>query len=361
MLYYLYLFKTTWSPLNVLQYITFRAGGAALTSFFLVCFLGPLCIRTLRRHKIAQVLRPEGPPTHLAKSGTPTMGGLLILLSLLVSALLWVRLDQTFLWILVGTTLALGGLGIADDYEKLIRRHPAGISSRTKLVIQAILGIAVVAYLSIHPPNPAIPTSIHIPYTKSVLLDLGWMYYFLAILLIVGASNAVNLTDGLDGLAIGNLVLCASTYALFAYLAGHAKFSQYLRIIPVEGAGEITVYLAALVGAGLGFLWFNAYPAEVFMGDSSSLFLGGVLGTIAVLIRQELILLVVGGVFVLETLSVVLQMTSYKLRKGKRIFRMAPLHHHFELKGWPEPKVTVRLWIVGIVFSLIALGSLKLR
>ena len=252
-------------------------------------------------------------------------------------------------------------LGFIDDYLKLTRKPSGGLPSWIKLLVQLTVALGIVAYLAVDPPNRQHATSLYVPYTKNYHLLLGSLYYFLAILIIVGSSNAVNLTDGLDGLAAGNLLFCSATYAVFAYLAGHAKLSRYLGLIPIEGAGEIAVFLSALIGAELGFLWFNAYPAEVFMGDTSSLFLGGVIGTVALATKQELILPIVGGIFLAETLSVIIQMLSYKLRKGKRIFRMAPLHHHFELKGWPEPKVTVRFWIVGMVLSLISLASLKLR
>jgi phospho-N-acetylmuramoyl-pentapeptide-transferase len=289
------------------------------------------------------------------------MGGLLILLSVVGSTLLWAPPLDRFILLLLWVTVTMAGVGIYDDYMKLKKRKGDGASSRVKFAIQGIAAVGVVAYLAAWPPNPHFATSLLVPYTKQLLIPLGSMYFTLAILIIIGSSNAVNLTDGLDGLAAGNLIFCALTFAVFAYVAGHARFAEYLKVVPVPGAGEISVFLAAVAGACLGFLWFNAYPAEVFMGDTSSLFLGGVMGTVAVCIRQELLLPIVGGIFVLETMSVILQMGSYKLRKGKRIFLMAPIHHHFELKGWAEPKVTVRFWIIGILLAMVSLASLKIR
>jgi len=361
MLYYLHHLRDLWGPLNVFQYITFRMGGAALTSLALCLIFGPSLIARLRAYKIGQVQRTHAPPTHLSKEGTPTMGGLLIFGSVVLTTLLWARPTERFILVMLGITTSLAAVGFYDDYVKLARRQPEGAASRTKLMVQLAVATLGVAYLAVEPPNGSFTTTLVVPYAKDLHLDLGFLYFALAILVIVGSSNAVNLTDGLDGLAAGNLISCALTYAVFAYAAGHARFSAYLKLIPVEGAGEIAVFLAGVVGACLGFLWFNAYPAEVFMGDTSSLFLGGVIGTAAVCVKQELLLPIVGGVFVVETLSVILQMASYKLRKGKRIFLMAPIHHHFELQGWAEPKVTVRFWIAGIVLSLLALASLKIR
>ena len=361
MLYYLATLKQFFSPLNVFQYITFRAGGAALTALAASLLIGPSLIETLRLHKIGQVQRNDGPATHLRKHGTPTMGGLLIFLTLAASTLLWMRLDNRFTWLLLGVLFSLTAVGFWDDYAKLILKNSGGIPSRAKFTVQIFVALAVCLYLSIRPPNGFYPTSMNVPYGKELFVDLGAAYFVLAALMIVGSSNAVNLTDGLDGLAAGSIIFCASTYGLFAYVAGNVKFATYLRIIHVEGAGEISVFLAALIGACLGFLWFNAYPAEMFMGDTGSLFLGGVIATAALCVKQELLLPIVGGVFVLETVSVILQMSSYKFRKGKRLFKMAPLHHHFELGGVAEPKVTVRFWIASIVLMLTALASLKIR
>lgn len=362
MFYYLTYFKEVFSPFNVLSYITFRAGSAILTSFFLTWYFGPKFISYIRKKSMTQTVRSDGPESHLSKSGTPTMGGLLVLMTSAFSTLLWTRLDNRFIWLLFITMMFLGCLGFLDDYLKRTGGpgNSQGLTPFSKMMAQLFLTICLVTYLFIYPPNPAFSTKVNIPYFKSLFVDLGIFYCMFALLVVVGSSNAVNLTDGLDGLAVGSLIISCLTFAVFAYLAGHAKFSTYLRIVPVAGAGEISVFLAAIAGAGLGFLWFNSYPAEIFMGDTGSLFLGGSLGLIAVMIKQELILIVVGGLFVMEALSVLLQVYSFRLR-GKRIFKMAPLHHHFELSGWQEPKVTVRFWIISIVLSLIALASLKLR
>ncbi|MBI5243833.1 MAG: phospho-N-acetylmuramoyl-pentapeptide-transferase [Elusimicrobia bacterium] len=361
MLYYLHQLRDVYSPFNVFRYISFRAGAAMVSALFLSILCGPALIRILREKKIGQQQRLDGPQSHLAKQGTPTMGGLLIILSVVASTLLWMRPDVRFTWMLLSVTVLLGGVGFWDDYLKLVRKDPRGAPSRLKFVAQIAVAFIVVLWLAVRPPNGGYSDMLLVPYAKEAYLSLGSLYFVLAALIIVGSSNAVNLTDGLDGLAAGSIIFCAMTYGVFAYMAGNIKFATYLRIIPVEGAGEISVYLAALIGSCLGFLWYNAYPAEVFMGDTSSLFLGGVIGTVALCVKQELLLPIVGGVFVVETLSVILQMGSYKLRGGKRIFRMAPLHHHFELGGIAEPKVTVRFWIANIVLMLAALASLKLR
>jgi phospho-N-acetylmuramoyl-pentapeptide-transferase len=361
MLFWLSELRHLWSPLNVFRYISFRAGGAALTALTLSIALGPALIAYLREKKIGQNQRSDGPRSHLCKQGTPTMGGLLIFSALAASTLLWMRPDVRFTWMLLLVTAALAAVGFWDDYLKLIRKDPRGAPSRAKFAVQIGVALAVVLWLTLYPPNPDFAESLLIPYTKEIYISMGLWYSALAVLVIVGSSNAVNLTDGLDGLAAGAIIFCAITYGVFAYSAGNHKFADYLRIVYVEGAGEISVFLAALVGACLGFLWYNSYPAEVFMGDTSSLFLGGVIGTVALCVKQELLLPIVGGVFVVETLSVILQMGSYKLRGGRRIFRMAPLHHHFELGGIAEPKVTVRFWIASIVLMLTALASLKVR
>jgi phospho-N-acetylmuramoyl-pentapeptide-transferase len=356
----LYPLKTFFSPLNVVGYITFRSIASVITALVLTFVFGKVIIAKLKSKHIIQIIRADGPLTHLAKSGTPTMGGILILTSMLISTLLWARLDNRFILWALGCTLWLGMLGTIDDYLKVIKKSPKGVPPSWKLAGQFGFAAAVSVYLFFWPQNPAYATSVNIPYLKNVYVDLSLFYLLFASIVIVGSSNAVNLTDGLDGLAIGNIIICAFVYAIFSYLAGHARFSSYLGIIPVHGAGELAVFLSAMVGAGLGFLWFNGYPAEVFMGDSGSLFLGGTIGLVAVFIKQEIILLVVGGVFVMEILSVMLQVYNFK-RTGKRIFRMTPIHHHFELSGWAEPKVTVRFWIIGIVLALVAITSLKLR
>ncbi len=361
MLFYLYALRDSFRPFNVFQYITFRAAGAAVTSLVLSLVLGPGLIRALRAKKVGQIQRTDGPQSHLSKHGTPTMGGALIFLSIVLSTLLWMRLDDRFTWLLLSVTICLTAVGFWDDYLKLIKKNPKGAPSRVKFLVQAAVGLGVVAYLAVRPPNGSYGTMLNVPYGKELFIEAGAAYYILAVLMIVGSSNAVNLTDGLDGLAAGSVIFCALAYAVFAYVAGNVKFAYYLRVVHVEGAGEIAVFLAGLIGSLLGFLWFNAYPAEIFMGDTGSLFLGGVIAVVAMCVKQELIMPIVGGVFVLETLSVILQMASFKLRGGKRVFRMAPLHHHFELGGIAESKVTVRFWVVSIVLMLTALASLKIR
>jgi phospho-N-acetylmuramoyl-pentapeptide-transferase len=288
------------------------------------------------------------------------MGGLLILVSLVVSTLLWARLDNRFILLVLGSTLWLGLIGFRDDYLKLVKKNPKGLSAQNKFLGQSILAFIVAVYLYLFPVNVEFATRINVPYLKNVFINLYAFYILFVMVIVVGSSNAVNLTDGLDGLAIGNLLIAATSLSFFAYFAGHMKIAQYLRVVPVPGAGELSVFLAAMIGSGLGFLWFNSYPAQVFMGDTGSLFLGGALGLCAVFVKQELILVIIGGVFVAEALSVILQVFSFK-RYGKRIFKMAPLHHHFELSNWAEPKVTVRFWIIGIILALVAAASLKLR
>jgi phospho-N-acetylmuramoyl-pentapeptide-transferase len=361
MLFYLFQLRDSFRPLNVFQYITFRAGGAAVTSLALCLLVGPGLIAALRAKKVGQIQRTDGPESHLSKHGTPTMGGALIFLAVVLSSLLWMRLDDRFTWLLLAVTMSLTAIGFWDDYLKLIKKNSKGAPSRVKFIVQIAVGLGVAAYLAVRPPNGAFGTAVNVPYGKELFVELGSLYFVMATLMVVGASNAVNLTDGLDGLAAGAVIFCALAYAILAYVAGNVKFAYYLRIVHVEGAGEIAVYLSSLIGACLGFLWFNAYPAQIFMGDTGSLFLGGAIAVVALCVKQELLLPIVGGIFVIETLSVILQMASFKLRGGKRIFRMAPIHHHFELSGIAEPKVTVRFWIVCIVLMLSALASLKLR
>ncbi len=361
MFYYLSLFKDDVSFLNIFNYITFRTGAAIFTSFFLTLLIGPAVVRKLRSYKIQQIEREYGPASHLSKSGTPTMGGILIFVSLVVSVLLWGRLDNSYIWLLLFTTVSLGFAGVMDDYTKLVKKNPEGMKSSLKLAIQLFTAIVVVGYLAVNPPNSEYATSLIIPYMSKMFINLSVFYFAFAMLVVVGTSNATNLTDGLDGLASGCMVFTAVTYGIFAYVAGNFNFADYLKIIYVPGAGEITVFMGALIGACMGFLWFNAYPAQVFMGDTSSLFLGGVIGTAALCVKQELLLPIAGGLFVLETVSVMLQMGYFKLTHGKRLFKMAPIHHHFELLGIPEPKVIVRFWIVGVVLMLISLASLKIR
>jgi len=356
----LYPLRAFFSPFNLFQYITFRSAGAILTSLVISFVMGPPLLKFLKALKIGQTIRSDGPPAHIIKSGTPTMGGILILMSLVVSTLLWARLDNRFILLSLAGTICLGLLGFWDDYLKLVKKNPKGLQPHKKFIAQSVFAFGVAVYLWFYPANPEHASSINIPYLKNVFLNLYLGYILFAMIVIVGSSNAVNLTDGLDGLAIGNLIIAAATLSLFAYFSGHLKIAQYLRIVPVPGAGELSVFLAAMVGAGLGFLWFNAYPAQMFMGDTGSLFLGGTLGLVAVFIKQELVLVIIGGVFVLEALSVIFQVYSFR-HFGKRIFKMAPIHHHFELCGWAEAKVTVRFWIIGIILALIAFSSLKLR
>jgi phospho-N-acetylmuramoyl-pentapeptide-transferase len=347
------------SGFNALTYLTLRAILSALTALAMALMLGPALIRRLTHRQIGQTVRDDGPQSHLQKAGTPTMGGTLILLAILVSTLLWADLRSLYVWIVLGVTVAFGLLGFADDYRKLVLRDPKGLTAREKLFWQVLvaIGVGVILFLKADAPQS---TALLIPYFKDVLIPLGWVFIPFVCVVIVGTSNAVNLTDGLDGLAIMPTVLVGGALGLFAWVAGNAIFSRYLGIPYVAGAGELLVICSAMAGAGLGFLWFNTYPAQVFMGDIGALSLGGALGTVAVIARQELVLLIMGGIFVAEAVSVMMQVASFKMT-GKRIFRMAPLHHHFELKGWAEPKVIVRFWIVTVILVLVGLSSLKIR
>ena len=357
MFYYLFY---TLLDINLFQYITFRAGGAILTSLIITFLIAPAIIRNLKKYKIGQVVRNDGPKTHQVKSGTTTMGGIIILLSLLISTLLWARLDNNFILWLIAATIYFGMIGFVDDYLKLVKKNPKGLSAKKKLLFQSLFAILVIAYLYLYPTNAQYATSLNIPYLKTTFVEMSFLYFVLIFLVIVGSSNAVNLTDGLDGLATGNIIIAAVTLAIFSYLIGHSHISSYLKVPYVAGAGEISVFLMALFGSGLGFLWYNSYPAEIFMGDTGSLCLGGLLGLSAVFIKQELILFILGGIFVAEALSVMIQVSVFK-RTQKRVFRMAPLHHHFELGGLAETKVTIRFWIIGIVLAIISIASLKLR
>ncbi len=350
------------SALNVVRYITFRTAIASLTALFLVLMLGPWMIERLRRLQIGQYIREEGPQGHKAKAGTPTMGGLLILTGILLPTLLWADLTNRNVWIAMIATTACGAIGFADDYTKVAKKRNLGLTSRSKLHGQILVGLllgTVVYVLSIVEPTQY-STRIVFPFLKNVMPDLSAFFIIFAAMVIVGATNGVNLTDGLDGLAIGSTLIAAAAFTVLAYVSGHRRFSDYLDILYQPGAGEVTVFCGAMVGASMGFLWWNCYPAQVFMGDVGSLALGGALGTVAILIKQELLLFSVGGLFVIEALSVILQVASFKLR-GKRIFRMAPLHHHFELVGWKEPQIIIRFWIVAFVFALFSLTTLKLR
>ncbi len=347
------------SGFNVFTYITMRAIMGALTALVISLVVGPHMIKSLSVKQIGQTVRIDGPVTHLPKSGTPTMGGVLILVAILISTLLWADLSSTYVWIVIAVTAAFGLIGFIDDYKKLILRDPAGMSARRKIFWQSVTAIAVAVILFMRADNPY-ETALLIPYLKGVAIPLGGFYMVLTYFVIVGTSNAVNLTDGLDGLAIMPAVLVGGGLGIVGYATGNTIFSGYLGIPYIEGAGEMLVFCTSLAGAGLGFLWFNTYPAQVFMGDIGSLALGAALGTVAVIIRQELVLAIMGGLFVVETLSVIIQVASFKLT-GRRVFRMAPLHHHYELKGWAEPKVIVRFWIITFILVLVGLASLKLR
>jgi phospho-N-acetylmuramoyl-pentapeptide-transferase len=348
------------SGFNVFSYLTMRAILGALTALVISMLVGPWMIRRLSFHQIGQTVREYGPETHLLKAGTPTMGGTLILVAIIVSTILWADPGNRFVWIVLAVTAAFGAIGFVDDYRKLALGDSRGLSARWKYFWQSVAAIAVALTLYFASDNREVETALLVPFLKDVMIPLGGFYIVLTYFVIVGSSNAVNLTDGLDGLAIMPSVLVGGALGIFAYATGHVNFAEYLSIPYIAGAGEMMVFCAALVGAGLGFLWFNTYPAQVFMGDVGALALGAALGTVAVIVRQELVFFVMGGVFVIETISVILQVVSFRLT-GKRIFRMAPLHHHYELKGWAEPKVIVRFWIITVVLVLVGLASLKVR
>jgi phospho-N-acetylmuramoyl-pentapeptide-transferase len=347
------------TAMHLFQYITFRTIMAALTSLALSLLCGPILIRKLAALKAGQVVRKDGPQTHLSKAGTPTMGGVMILFSVAIATLLWADLQNRYVWIVLAVLVSFGAIGFYDDYRKLVLKDSRGLASRWKYFWQSVFGIGAALFLY-HTAASTAEIALYVPLFKHVALQLGLFYIVIAYLMIVGFSNAVNLTDGLDGLAIMPTVLVSGALGVFAYLAGNKVFSEYLGIPSIPGAGELSVLCGALSGAGLGFLWFNTYPAQVFMGDVGALAIGAALATIAVIVRQEIVLLVMGGVFVMETVSVMLQVGSFKMT-GKRIFRMAPIHHHFELKGWPEPRVIVRFWIISVVLVLIGLATLKVR
>ena len=343
----------------VFQYLTLRGILAVITSLVISWVAGPAVIRQLNRLQMGQAIRGDGPKSHLSKAGTPTMGGALILLSIFISTLLWGDLDNRYVWIVIGTTFSFGLVGWVDDYRKVVEKNPRGLPARWKYLWQSLFGFIAAGVLYSTAQSPA-ELELIIPFFKDFALNLGPFYILFTYLVIVGTSNAVNLTDGLDGLAILPTVLVSGALGVFAYLTGNIQFATYLNIPYISGAGELLIFTAALCGAGLGFLWFNTYPAMVFMGDVGALALGAALGVVAVIVRQEIVLFIMGGVFVIETVSVILQVASFKLT-GKRIFRMAPLHHHYELKGWPEPRVIVRFWIITVVLVLIGLATLKLR
>jgi phospho-N-acetylmuramoyl-pentapeptide-transferase len=345
---------------NVFNYITLRAVMATLTALVISFVVGPAMIRKLTTYKIGQTVRDDGPQTHLIKAGTPTMGGALILVAIGVTTVLWGDLSNDYIWVVLLTTLGFGVIGWVDDWRKVVRRNSKGLPARWKYFWQSLIGLTVAGYLTFSAKLPA-QTELIVPFFKQVAIPLGAAGFMaLTYFVIVGSSNAVNLTDGLDGLAIMPTVMVGGALAIFAYAAGHAVFARYLGLPHIPGAGELVVFCAALGGAGLAFLWFNAYPAEVFMGDVGALALGAALGVVAVIVRQEIVLFVMGGVFVVETLSVMIQVASFRLT-GKRVFRMAPLHHHYELKGWKETQVVVRFWIITMMLVLVGLSSLKLR
>jgi len=356
--HFLYPLHTQISWLNVFRYITFRSIGAAVTAFLILWCFGPMFIRWLQRRQIGQVVRDDGPASHLSKQGVPTMGGLLILGGIVISTMLWGNLSSGLVWLLLCVSLFFGGIGAMDDLQKITRGNSRGVSARGKLLLQVIGASMVGIYLLMHPEYDG---NLAIPFFKGFHPDLGWWYVPFAVIVIVGASNAVNLTDGLDGLAVGPVMISGAVYLIFSYAAGNAIIAQYLQIPFVPGAGEVAVFCGSLVGACLGFLWFNAYPAEIFMGDVGSLALGGILGAVSIITKQEILLSIVGGIFVMEAISVILQVGFFKMSGGRRIFLMAPIHHHFEKKGWQEPKVVVRFWIISIILGLLALATLKLR
>lgn len=360
MLYHLFdTLAQDYSFLNVFRYLTFRAILGVLTALIISFWIGPGMIRRLGYHQIKQTIRQDGPKSHLAKAGTPTMGGAMLLVAIGIATLLWSDLTNRFVWVVLLTTFAFGAIGWADDYKKIINKDPRGIGAKNKFFWQSVAGLAAALFLYYTAASPA-ETQLIVPVFKDVAINLGPMFIVLTYLVIVGSSNAVNFTDGLDGLAIMPTVMVGGALGVFAYLTGNVNFAQYLGIPYIAGVGEVLIFCAALVGAGLGFLWFNTYPAMIFMGDIGALALGAALGVVAVVVRQEIVLFIMGGLFVMETLSVIVQVVSFKLT-GKRVFRMAPLHHHYELKGWPEPRVIVRFWIITIILVLIGLGTLKLR
>lgn len=357
----LYPLHTEWSVLRVFQYITFRGAYATVTALLISFIFGSWVIRRLAQLQIGERIREDGPASHKAKAGTPTMGGVLILAAIVVPTLLWANLTNRFVLFALLATVWMGAIGFVDDWLKVVKKRPKGMIGRVKLVGQVGYGLLLSGLLMGGNAGDPVTTSTSLPFIKDFLLDLGWLYPLLVVVVVTGASNAVNLTDGLDGLAIGLCALAFAAFAALCYVAGNRIFADYLNILYLPGAGELTIYCLATVGAALGFLWFNAHPAKVFMGDTGSLALGGALGTVAILIKREVLLVLIGGIFVLEALSVMLQVASYRWRGGRRIFRMAPIHHHFELLGWSETQVVVRFWIVGILFLLMSLSTVKLQ
>jgi phospho-N-acetylmuramoyl-pentapeptide-transferase len=361
MLYHLlYPLKDHSTIFNVFRYITFRTAYATLTALIICLIIGPWLIRRLREFQIGQSIREEGPAAHKTKAGTPTMGGLLILIAVVIPTLLWADLKNRYVWMTVGSMVAFGLVGFLDDYRKLVKKTSLGITGKTKMGIQILIGAGLGVVLFVLAFNGEFSTKLAFPFIKSFSPDLSWVYILFVIGVLVSTSNAVNLTDGLDGLAIGTTLIVSATYTILTYVAGNAFVASYLSVPYVSGVGEVTIFCGAMVGASLGFLWFNAYPAQVFMGDVGSLAIGGAIGTVAVLIKQEVLLVIAGGLFVMEAVSVILQVIAFQ-GWGKRIFLMSPLHHHFELKGWKEPKIVIRFWILSILFALLCLSTLKLR
>jgi len=347
------------SPLNVFRYITFRTSLAVLTAMIFSLILGPWIIGKMRRLSLTQQIRDDGPKTHMNKAGTPTMGGILIILCILLSVFLWGDLKNMYIWVMIVSLAGFGLIGFIDDYLKITKKNHKGLSALSKFGNQIVLALVIGIFLFMNPKDPYADV-LSVPFFKKWLFDLSWFYIPFSAIVIVGSSNAVNLTDGIDGLAIGLVAIAVLATGALVYISGHKGLAQYLQVLYLPGTGELTVFCGAMFGAALGFLWYNSYPADIFMGDVGSLGLGGSLGTLAVITKHEMVLAVVGGIFVIETISVILQVTSFKLT-GKRVFKMAPIHHHFELKGWPEPKVIVRFWIIGMMLALLSLATLKVR
>ncbi|MBS4060402.1 MAG: phospho-N-acetylmuramoyl-pentapeptide-transferase [Bacteroidetes bacterium] len=355
----LYDLHVYFSPFNVFRYITFRTSLAVFTALFATLIIAPYIIAWLKKISMTQQIRDDGPKNHFSKAGTPTMGGIIILLAITVSMLMWGNFSNMYICVIMLSLLGFGAIGFVDDYLKVVKKNSKGLRARYKFTAQSVIAFIICGFLYLNPSDPY-STVLSVPFFKKWLFDLGILYIFFGAFVIVGASNAVNLTDGIDGLAIGLVAIATLAYAVFVYISGHIVFAKYLQVLYLPGISELAVFCGAMLGASLGFLWYNAHPAEVFMGDVGALGLGGALGTLAVMAKHEIVLVVVGGIFVIETLSVILQVASFKLT-GKRIFKMAPLHHHFELKGWNESQVIVRFWIIGVILALISLSTLKLR
>jgi phospho-N-acetylmuramoyl-pentapeptide-transferase len=369
MIYYLFDYiNANFSPpgFDVFRFITFRAAAAAITALLISWYLGPRIIRLLKRKQIGEAAKLEAPETHRVKAGTPTMGGLIVLVSIIIPVLLWGQLHNTYVWLILLATLLLGTVGFIDDYLKVVKKYPKGLIGEYKIVGQIVVGLIVGGVLYFSPEFEASRSVTNVPFFKNLLLDYTWFYIPMIILVITATSNAVNLTDGLDGLAIGTISIAFIAIAIISYASGRVDFSNYLNIVYLPRSGELTVFSAAVIGAGLGFLWYNAYPAQVFMGDTGSLALGGALGVLMVMIKKELLLPILGGIFFAETVSVLIQKAYFKYTKrkygqGKRVFRMAPVHHHFELLGWPEPKIVTRFYIVAIILTILSLATFKVR